>query len=227
MFGGAAVSIVTYFGNREKVRAQTSKLKAEEERIRVETETLRAKNVRADSQQGIGPADSRQGRIPGWFISGTWPEDYRMARDRTLAHSGNASARIEAKLGARGFGTLMQQVSSVTMRGKRIRMSAFVKTEDTAWAALWMRVDDHESTLAFDNMSDRPIKGTTDWRKYEIVLDVDAMSKVLAFGILLAERGRVWVDDFNFEPVSDDVAVTDTAGRHPMQPGPSNLSFDE
>jgi len=29
-----------------------------------------------------------------------------------------------------------------------------------------------ETGVAFDNMQDRAIKGTTDWRRYEVVLDV-------------------------------------------------------
>jgi hypothetical protein len=45
--------------------------------------------------------------------------------------------------------------------GKRVRFSAAVKTEDVqSWAGLWMRVDKGSQTVEFDNMQDRPLKGT-------------------------------------------------------------------
>ena len=37
-----------------------------------------------------------------------------------------------------------------------------------SWAGLWMRVDKGKDMVAFDNMQDRPIKGTTDWQRYYI-----------------------------------------------------------
>lgn len=59
--------------------------------------------------------------------------------------------------------------------GKRIRLNGYVKNEKiTGWAGMWMRVDgtDKNTSLAFDNMANRAIGGTSDWTKYEIVLDV-------------------------------------------------------
>jgi AraC family transcriptional regulator len=122
----------------------------------------------------------------------------------------------------------MQDVKAVLMRGKRIKMSAYLKAEDVRWAALWMRVDGPEGImLGFDNMADRPVKGTHDWRKYEVVLDVAEASIQVAFGVLLAEQGRVWADDFEFEEVGDDVATTDLLKGMPVAPGPVNLGFED
>lgn len=121
----------------------------------------------------------------------------------------------------------MQTVKAVRMRGKRIRLSAYLKTEDVRWAALWMRVDGPEETmLGFDNMRDRPIKGTTSWRRYEVVLDVTEASLEVAFGVNLAEQGRVWADDFEFEEVGDDVVPTDLLEGVPDLPEPINLDFE-
>jgi hypothetical protein len=113
-------------------------------------------------------------------------------------------------------------------RGKRIRFSAYAKSAKvTGWAGLWMRVDGdgkaHE-VLAFDNMQGRPIEGTTDWKHYEIVLDVAEESKAIAFGVLLSGEGQVWIDDLKFEPVSIDVPVTSTPSA-PTTP-PKNLDFE-
>lgn len=67
---------------------------------------------------------------------------------------------------AKGFGTLTQWFRADEYRGKRLRMTAYVRTSGVErWAGLWMRIDGKEKTgLAFDNMMRRPVKGTTDWK---------------------------------------------------------------
>ncbi|MCA9492492.1 MAG: hypothetical protein KC621_21310 [Myxococcales bacterium] len=48
--------------------------------------------------------------------------------------------------------------------------------------------------LSFDNMQERPIRGTQDWTRHEIVLDVPTGATNIAFGILVAGKGTVWID---------------------------------
>ena len=73
-----------------------------------------------------------------------------------------------------------------------------------------MRVDGPEEgkSLRFDNMQSRPIKGTTDWHQYEVVLDVPSESVNIAFGILLYGKGQAWLSDVQFDEVGLEVAVT-------------------
>jgi hypothetical protein len=88
--------------------------------------------------------------------------------------------------------------------------------------------------ISFDNMCDRKIVGTNDWKKYEIVLDVPADGTKLGYGVILSGVGQVWVDDFTFEIVDQEVDVTDypcsekrkqlEEDRLPLMP--VNLSFD-
>jgi len=86
----------------------------------------------------------------------------------------------------------MQTISADEFLGKRcqVRGCDTVRGPDQ-WAGLWMRVDGPDSGrhLAFDNMLDRPIKGTTDWTRYAVVLDVDKTAVAIAFGVLAGERG--------------------------------------
>ncbi len=91
------------------------------------------------------------------------------------------------------------------------------------------------AALAFDNMKDRPIKGTTEWRKYEVVLDVPEEAEDIFFGFLLHGTGRAWVDDITFDVVGRDVATTDLRlepqindeGPSPDLPKePRNLDFE-
>ena len=135
-----------------------------------------------------------------------------MTTDRAEKQGGAASATIRctADPPAEGFGTLMQQCGAKPYCGKRLRVTGFAKSKDVEdWAGLWVRVDGLDKTaVAFDNMMKRPIKGSADWTKYTIVLDVPEDAAVLAFGVLLAGKGQVWIDDLKFEVVGPDVEPT-------------------
>ena len=175
-----------------------------------------------------------RGETPkGWFAAGSHPKDYEMSLERTGAHAGNACAYLKSVVGeTAGFGTLMQMFKAEQYRGKRVRMWGYVKSKDASdWAGLWMRVDGakKDEILAFDNMQDRAIKGTTDWKKYEIVLDVPENSEMVAFGLLLSGKGQVWMDDLQFEVVGKDVPTTGRATGAASQAAkaPLNLNFEE
>ena len=172
----------------------------------------------------------REQMSDGWFIAGQDPNDYEIGIDSKTFHSGGQSGYIKDKVShPRSFATLMQIFKAATFHGQRIRMRAFAKSEDIEdWAGLWMRVDGPRgTTYQFDNMEDRPIRGTSDWQEYEIILDVPDDSENIAFGILLSGKGQIWVDDFSFKPISTSIPTTDP-GRHekPLRNEPINLSFE-
>ena len=108
-------------------------------------------------------------------------------------------------------------------------MTANVKSiQVTDWAGLWLRVDQSGSTepLSFDNMQDRPIKGTTDWKKYEIVLDVPSNASNIAFGALLSGTGQIWFDNITFTVVGDAEKATNLMKPRSIQEIPTNLDFE-
>ena len=130
--------------------------------------------------------------------------------DRETKHGGAASAFFEALADPdQSFKTMIQAIAADEYRGKRVRYSAFVKSQDIdKWAGLWMRVDTEKSSPSFDNMMERSIKGTTEWQKYEIVLDVPGDAEMITFGLLIDSKGKLWVDDMAMEIVGDDVKST-------------------
>lgn len=75
---------------------------------------------------------------------------------------------------------------------------------------MWMRVDgsDPNNPLAFDNMYKRNLKGTNDWIRYEIVLDVSDKAEWIVYGALMNGTGQIWISDFSFEVVGNDVPTT-------------------
>lgn len=165
-----------------------------------------------------------------WFLAGSHSQDYTIGTDNIAAPYGKSSGFLHSNTAeAVGFGTLMQTSKAEKYKGKRIKMSADVKTENVkSWAGLWLRVDGKEDkVLAFDNMADRPIRGSTDWKRYEIVLDVFENAENLAFGILLERTGKVWISDISFEVVDHAIPLTNPDKIYSFQPSarPMNLNF--
>ncbi len=164
----------------------------------------------------------------GWFVAGSKPTEYESGVDTQTAYSGHPSAYLKAKVpSVDGFGTLMQDFRADHYLGKRVRFSAFVKTEHAQdWAGLWMRVDKESKQLAFDNMQDRSIKGTTDWKRYDVVLDVPQDATGIFFGVLLSGSGTVWLSHAKFEIVGPNVLTTNGAGQQKSDE-PMNLDFED
>jgi hypothetical protein len=178
-------------------------------------------------------------QIPaGWLARGDAPEAFVFGTDQNVVHSGRRSASIKSRAeNVEGFGTLMQKVSAENYCGKRLQLSAFVKTQnDAEMAGLWMRIDDADGkVLDFDNMSTRLIQGNVEWTHYTVVLDVPEHSALISFGVTLAGLGQVWIDGVQLDVVSYDiptttmnVTITDTmlvpVEKPPLQP--QNLNFE-
>lgn len=169
----------------------------------------------------------------GWHKAGSAPECYDMGIDKGAGRDGKNAATIKSIKKTKGFGTLMQSCLPDKYFGKRVRMSGYVKSLDVrGWAGLWLRIDpkiEGGKLLGFDNMVNRPIRKTTDWKKYEIVMDVPKNANNLSYGALLAGQGQIWFNDINFEIVADSVALTskDCHVCSPILNEPANLSFDK
>ena len=169
-------------------------------------------------------------KVKGWLITGTNPELFEMKVDHKVFHAGKASGHFSSKTAGNGqFGAMMQMFSAENWRGKRMRLSCFIKTKDVSKCGAWCRVDNYVGdTIQFDNMDNRPIQGTTDWNYYTIVLDVPAESATIQFGILLVGPGDVWVDSFKLEEVDSSVPSTNMLDQPEDLPlEPINLGFDE
>lgn len=170
--------------------------------------------------------------IKHWLITGTAPDKYKTGIDRTVFHTGTASAFIqseEEEFVPDEYATIMQQFRAERFLGKRVRFSAFVKAlEVEGWAGLWLRLDGKFSvTLKLDNMQNRPIKGTINWNLYSCVLDVPEETEFINIGILLTGKGRVWLDDVSFQEVDRTVPVTDFEIQKEYPDYPENLTFEE
>lgn len=155
----------------------------------------------------------------GWQVAGTQAHvgDYEITLDTTIGHADETSLLIQTDKDIQdgGFGTALRTLDNTNQyKGNRLQLSGYIKTEDVSdLAALWFRVDGvgRGNALAFDNMADRAPKGTTDWQRFELVLDIPddvAVSRIF-YGLLLAGTGKAWADDLQFDIVGENVPVTD------------------
>lgn len=170
----------------------------------------------------------------GWIKAGSSPKSYEMGIERGTGRDGQNTATIKSTAKKiHGFGTLMQQCNPDKYLGKRVRMKAYMKTSNvTDWAGIWFRVDGAgNKTLSFDNLhdgkKDRSVKGSTEWSKYEIVLDVPLHATNLAFGALLVGTGQIWFSSIAFEVVDTLVEVTDKSKNYMPLSEPTNLNFEK
>lgn len=100
-----------------------------------------------------------------------------------------------------GFGLASASLPGSLVAGKRIRFSGYIRSEDVTdgHAGLWWRVDGTSGIIALDNMNDRGAVGTTEWKRYEINMTVDAAAKAVIFGALMPGKGTAWFDDLSLE----------------------------
>lgn len=129
----------------------------------------------------------------GW---GGGPPD-TISVDGQIVHGGRWSARLQRRASSpdADFST-MTMALPVDFAGTTVEWRGFLRSDSVSgFFGLWLRQDGGAGVLAFDNMQQRQLKGTTDWTEYSITLPVHADARQLVFGVLTSGTGTVWVDD--------------------------------
>lgn len=167
-----------------------------------------------------------QDSIPsGWIKSGSDKENYKVLIDTKIKFNGEKSVSVESLPDAKdGFVTLIQSLDAEEYTNQRIMLKVILKAKGVNGAAgAWFRVDDAQKMISMDNMSARPIVGSSDWQEYGLVLDVPHTATKLHYGVLLQGKGKVWADSFSIVEVDLNTPVTATLyGTH----RPRNLDFE-
>lgn len=171
--------------------------------------------------------------IKGWFIAGTEPDSYEIGLEQDATRGGKVAFMKSTESKIKGFGTLMQSFVPTDYLGKKVKLSGYIRSKDiVGWSGMWLRIDGDPvgnkgpKMLGFDNMQDRPIKGTTDWKLYEIVLEVPAETKGISYGVLTSGTGSIWMDDLKFEIVEKSIPTTKRQDDINLEK-PTNTSFEE
>src|SRR5437763_13349735 len=165
----------------------------------------------------LAPAVARA-RVPtGWQAITDASGEYTVRADgaRRDGGQGFAGATIKANVPSpRGSAMLAQSIRADAYRGKRVRLSGYLKTigVNEGTAVLFMRVDGDGLVLMSDYMQNRPLMLTNDWARQEIVLDVPRNAIGVTYGFMLGGSGQAWLDDVAIDVVSNDMPTTGQPG---------------
>ena len=184
------------------------------------------------SKLNLSFEDIQNGKPRGWLI---YPKKhYTVSLDSVIVKSGKYSIAIEYIEDSTCFLQFDQPVTLVlpnNYAGKNITLSGYIKTENVThgYAGLWMRIDPQINPftpIAFDNMDQNGITGTTGWKKYEITLPMNpARTKEIVFGGMLVGKGKMWLDDLHVTIDGKDISKAKTYERE-MMPAEKDKEFD-
>ena len=155
-----------------------------------------------------------------WNVFGNG--DHEVSLDTITAYDGSHSVLISGNSESETFKAIGFDIPAA-YGGRKIRLTGFVKTENVyQHAGLWMRIDPQ---VAFDNMQNRPITGTTDWNKYEITLDLKPNeAQKIVIGGLLVGPGKMWID--NLELTIDGKSLENAPAKE-LDKAQKDQEFDE
>jgi hypothetical protein len=182
------------------------------------------------------------GSPPGWwFIQHAGAPSFEFAIDDRISKDGQRSLRIK-RTGTEPFGLILQTVRGGQFRGKRVRLTAFLRLDnvepfgrgalrDMSGATLLLRSQGN-GAFALDDMRDRPLRGTKAWSKAGVEIDVPPTADIVEFGATLSGTGTLWATAFKLEVVelsatarSDaNMGIEARAVARELPPGPTALA---
>ena len=148
---------------------------------------------------------------PGWGMSGGGRQAYAVQPDAEVQRNGHPTLRLEPVPEPPRYGTWMRVVDATPYRGKRIRVSAFTRTEGaTGRVDFWARVQAPHTNADGLGLGGEVLglAPTESWQRREIVLDVAAEGASIQYGVGLAGPGKIWLDTPTLEIVGPEVPVT-------------------
>jgi hypothetical protein len=155
----------------------------------------------------------------GWLQPEIGSQGVEVTVDRSVFHDGKASVSLRATASeGRAFGICSQWIRADRYRGRRVRLSGYLKTQGVgptrhSGARLDLMVFGTTKAFGGSGMRGRLIQGTTTWTRYERVVDVPEAADVLVLAVVLTGPGQVWADDLKLETVGPEVPVTASGDR--------------
>lgn len=174
----------------------------------------------------------KEEKIKGWLVTATVIDKYEARLDSEIYATGSCSVTIrstENDYNQDEYQVIMQSFSAKKYLNQRVRLTGLIKSEQIAgMGCLWLRFDDSVGqVLKIDNMTNRPVTGTTDWHQCSCVMDVPHNTGSINIGVLLQGKGQLWLDSCQFQIVEDNVDTTDFCLAEIKEKEPVNLDFSE
>jgi erythromycin esterase len=139
---------------------------------------------------------------PGWFNS---RPGYRVVLDSIVTHSGRFSLRSQwVSADSNGSGGASAVAPLALIRGKRVRLSAWIRTEGITRGSAGLRFlargpgATPGSVLVVDSITPGA-SGTSPWTRHSVELTVDARAEQAFLGAFHKGNGTAWYDDLEVE----------------------------
>jgi hypothetical protein len=229
--------------------------------IDTDSDGAAARSVAANDRPSATPASSASttAGIPlSWCFrtrSGfTWQErraasglQHGFSSDTSVVWQGSASARIGAaddSLRPDTVGVMWQAVVATPLRGKRVEMSASVRSRIAQVGHLFVRTQAKVPLELLVSDQNAPgarginqyVPRNAEWERYRVVHDVPADAEVIYYGFALYGGGLVWLDDVRISIVDGASGLSHygSVGGNPaipidpswVLPVPLNLDFE-
>ncbi len=180
----------------------------------------RGESVAMPIATGAGLIDRKpriKANVEGWGLTSSEPHRYELRCDAIYSNCVTQILRSKGAAAASQMGSVTHSESAEAWRGRRIEFRVNIKAGNVAgWAGAWVRIDDeHGRALAFDDMRDRAVTGTTGFEGYSVVLDVPAQAQRISMAAMLNGEGAVLIRKLSFGAVDQEASaiVTDLLAR--------------
>ncbi|HTY58569.1 MAG TPA: hypothetical protein VMF59_07105 [Bacteroidota bacterium] len=163
--------------------------------------------------------DTHKSSIRGWTLRAFALADYEIGIDHRTVHSGMGSGFVEYTVDPmvihprRGPAYLLQAFKAGKFAGKRVRLTAFLKSERAGRDPfLWMHWEGGASPGSY-GLTPAKNADSSGWVRQECVVDIPQSATVIAMGASMGWRGTIWLDDFMIEIVGDEVPLSGEPGQ--------------
>ncbi|MFK7947418.1 MAG: S41 family peptidase [Saprospiraceae bacterium] len=125
---------------------------------------------------------------------------YEAIIDTETKYQGNHSIKISLTddIENSTFGAINYVIPAI-YEGKSITLKGYLKADNVkgedAMAGIWLRIDNEDGrALEFENMGEADVKGTFDWKQFEITLPLSGQAHKIHFGAIMDGEGTIWAD---------------------------------
>jgi RNA polymerase sigma factor (sigma-70 family) len=152
----------------------------------------------------------------GWTFRAGPSENFDWGIDTNMVYQGKPCFFLKTESWIKGV--LQQAFEAYEYRGKRLRLSGFLKTEQVESSPLWgsfkggitlgLQIEGINEKLRQVSAREHPLQGTHDWTRHELEVDVPQESISVEFGLVFTGRGQVWLSDVQLEVVDENASVS-------------------
>jgi hypothetical protein len=158
------------------------------------------------SNPGFERADPAQQDLPNnWETDVANKTDLQpvVVRDHAVRRCGANAVRVRF-VEAMNYAGVLQRVSALSLRGKDIQFSGFVRRSSVqSIVGIWMLVTDRKETkLAYINSYKQPVTGGNRWSRHVVTMRIPPEAVTIKLGAAIYEKdGVMWADDLRLSEI--------------------------